>query len=149
MNTATTAAASSLHLLLFRDSPGRYQAMSPQERQDLLERWNSWHDRLVAAGKLQQGHPLEPEGRVVTGPLGDRVIDGPFAESKESVGGFFLLTVADIDEATAIARECPGLEYGLSVEVRPVGECCPILRQDALQGETHPSPQPDRRPTHT
>ncbi len=100
--------------------------MSPQERQDLLEKWNAWFDGLVASGKLQSGHPLEPEGRTVSGPSGERITDGPFVETKEAIGGFFLLSVADIEEATAIARACPGLSYGMRVEVRPVGDCCQI-----------------------
>jgi hypothetical protein len=52
------------------------------------------------------------------------VTDGPFAEAKEAVGGYFMLNVDTMDEAVAIARECPGLAYGVKVEVRPVlGEC--------------------------
>jgi hypothetical protein len=54
------------------------------------------------------------------------VSDGPFAESKEAIGGYFLLDVATMDEAVAIARECPGLPYGIRVEVRPVAGECPI-----------------------
>ena len=48
------------------------------------------------------------------------VVDGPFTESKEAVAGYILLRVADLDEATKIAKECPGLDYGMSVEVRPI-----------------------------
>jgi hypothetical protein len=55
------------------------------------------------------------------------VTDGPFAETKEIVGGYFFLSVADLDEATAIAQHCPGLPLGLTVEVRPVAECSPVL----------------------
>nr|MDQ3623431.1 YciI family protein [Verrucomicrobiota bacterium] len=54
------------------------------------------------------------------------VVDGPFAESKEAIGGYFLLTVADEDEAVAVARQCPLLEHGGVVEVRPVAPECPI-----------------------
>ncbi len=66
-------------------------------------------------------------GRLVSGPQGQRVTDGPFAEAKEVVGGYFLLTVADIDEATEIAKGCPGLPLGLVVEVRPVADASPVL----------------------
>ena len=50
------------------------------------------------------------------------VTDGPFAESKEAIGGYFLLLVKDRNEAVEIAQECPTLKYGLTVEVRPVAD---------------------------
>ena len=52
--------------------------------------------------------------------------DGPFAESKEAIGGFFLLEVGSLDEAAEIAKDFPGLNYGASVEVRPVAPECPL-----------------------
>lgn len=115
-------------LLIFRDStPERYAALSPEQRQRLLQQWNSWYDGLAVQGKVQHGHPLESEARVVSGSHGERVVDGPFAEAKEAVGGYFLLTVSDIDEATEIAKHCPSLDLGISVEVRPVAEYCEAL----------------------
>jgi hypothetical protein len=64
---------------------------------------------------------------VVSGARGERVTDGPYAEAKEVVGGYFFLTVANIDEATEIAKKCPGLPLGLTVEVRPVADVSPVL----------------------
>lgn len=116
------------YLLIFRDvSPEVYKAMSPDQRQQLMQQWNAWYDGLAAAGKVQHGHPLEGSGRVVTGARGERVSDGPFAEATEGIGGYFLLTVSGIDEATAIAQRCPSLPYGMSVEVRPVADVCETL----------------------
>ncbi|PTY03750.1 hypothetical protein DB347_21190 [Opitutaceae bacterium EW11] len=116
------------YLLLFRDAGAeQYKSLSLDQRQALLAEWNAWYDRLATAGLLNHGHPLEPEGRIVTA-RGERDIDGPFAETKEAVGGYFYLTVASLDEATAIARQCPGLRFGITVEVRPVAEVCPVLR---------------------
>ncbi len=124
MDTATSP-----YLLIFRDSSlENYEAMSAEDRQQFVTRWNAWFDGLAAQGKLQDGRPLEPEGRTVSGPRGERIVDGPFAESKEAVGGFFLLSVKDIDEATTIARQCPGLAYGMQVEVRPVADCCHVAK---------------------
>jgi hypothetical protein len=54
------------------------------------------------------------------------VADGSFAESKEAIGGYFFLTVADENEAIEIAEQWPGLEYGSVVEVRPVADTCSI-----------------------
>ena len=79
------------------------------------------------------GSPLEPEGKVVSGKNGRVVADGPFAESKEAIGGYFLLRVNTLDEAVAIAKACPGLPYGAVVEVRQVAEECPLVER--LRGE--------------
>lgn len=113
------------YLLIFRDaSPDVYTTISAEDRQQLMQQWNAWYDGLAAQGKVQHGHPLEPQGRVVSGPRGERVVDGPFAEAKEAIGGYFLLTVADLDEATEIAQRCPSLRLGMSVEVRAIAEAC-------------------------
>jgi hypothetical protein len=72
------------------------------------------------------------EGKIVSGKKGRTVADGPFAESKEAIGGYFYLQVADMEEALTIARQCPGLEYGAEVEVRPVAEQCGLMERAAL-----------------
>lgn len=120
---------SSAYLLIFRGAAAsaRYEAMSPEDRAQLLQQWTAWYDDLAAKGKLQHGRPLEPEGRVISA-VGGRIIDGPFAESKEAIGGYFMLTVDSLDEATEIAKQCPSLRFGLTVEVRPVASSCPSLR---------------------
>ncbi len=114
-------------LLLFRNAgPDTHQHLSAEQRAKLTQQWNDWYEKLAAAGKVQHGRPLALEGRVVSGALGT-VVDGPYAESKEVVGGYFFLSVADIDEATEIARKCPGLPLALTVEVRPVADVSPVL----------------------
>jgi hypothetical protein len=128
MATNPNSPASSF-LLLFRNAgPDTHQHLSPEERDDMTRQWNDWYDALARNGKVQHGRPLGLEGRVISGALGEHVTDGPFAETKEVVGGYFFLTVADLDEATAIAKNCPGLPLGLTVEVRPVAEVSPVLR---------------------
>jgi len=125
------------YLLIFRESsPDVYQAMSAEQRQQLMQQWNAWYDGLAAQGKVEHGHPLEPAGRVVSGARGQRVVDGPFAEAKEAIGGYFFLTVASLDEATEIAKRCPSLEHGLIVEVRPVAAACPGLGVRGRSGST-------------
>ncbi len=89
----------------------------------------AWFERLKEEGKCLGGHPLEEEGKVVSGKQGRTIADGPFAESKEAIGGYFYLTVADENEAIEIAKQCPGLEYGSVVEVRPVAEECSIRQR--------------------
>ena len=121
------------YMLLFRNAgPETHAGLSEDERAALAERWNAWYDGLAAAGKVEHGQPLALEGRVVSGRRGQRVIDGPYAEAKEVVGGYFMLRVADMEEATAIARNCPGLPLGVTVEIRPLAAVSPVL--DAVRG---------------
>ncbi|MBV8900013.1 MAG: hypothetical protein JOY92_07885 [Verrucomicrobia bacterium] len=113
------------YLLLFRGT-GWYQQLSPEEIQEVMGRWTVWFERLSRQGKLKSGLPLHHEGKIVSGKNGRSVADGPFAESKEAIGGFFLLQADDLDEAVRIAQQCPSLDHGVSIEVRPVAESCPV-----------------------
>lgn len=113
------------YLLFFRNSgPETHAHLSPDQRQQLVVRWNDWFEGLVAEGKATEGQPLELDTRVVSGPGGARVVDGPFPESKEAIGGYVKLLVGSLDEATAIAQRHPGLEYGLIIEVRQMTPTC-------------------------
>ena len=119
-------------MLLFRNAgPDTHQHLSPEERTRLAQQWNNWYDGLAAQGKVTHGRPLGLEGRVVMGGR-KSVVDGPYAEGKEAVGGYFFLNVADLDEATEIAKMCPGLPLGVTVEVRPVVDVSPVL--DGVHG---------------
>ena len=115
------------YMLLFRGNDW-LKTLSSEEKQKVTDQWMSWFKRLMDEGKAIAGNPLEREGKIVSGK--NRVVsDGPFAESKEAIGGYFLLDVANFDDAVAIARECPGLPYGVQVEVRPVAVECPAASQ--------------------
>src|SRR5689334_18860872 len=97
---STQPAASSSYLLLFRNAgPDAHAHLDARQREELTKQWNDWYDQLVKAGKVDHGRPLGLGGRVVSGKRGETVRDGPFAEGKEIVGGYFLLTVPTIDEA--------------------------------------------------
>jgi hypothetical protein len=124
-------------ILLFRNSgPETHQHLSAHERQQLMVRWNAWYDKLAAEGKATEGQPLELDTRLVSGPRGERVTDGPFAEAKEAVGGYVKLLVSSLDEATAIAQRHPGLAYGLIIEVRQMMDTC-HLGVTAGHGKAH------------
>lgn len=128
------------YMLFFRNSgPETHAHLSAEERQQLMTRWNSWYDDLAAEGKATGGTPLELETRIVSGPRGERVVDGPFAETKEAIGGYVMLMVSGLDEATEIARRHPGLPYGLQIEVRRLAESCHLgvnVRQDQAMPAT-------------
>lgn len=94
----------------------------PRERQaDILRRYFAWMDDLEARGVLHGSEPLRDGGRVIEIVDGE-VVDGPFTETKEVVGGFVLIEAPDWDAATAIARACPALWAGDWVEVREVSQ---------------------------
>lgn len=112
-------------MLLFRNTgPENYRHLSPDERQQVITDWNAWFEGLVAAGKAIDGQPLEAETRIVAGPGGSRVTDGPFPETKEAIGGYVTLLVRDLAEATEIAQRHPALAYGLVIEVRQLTPGC-------------------------
>jgi hypothetical protein len=111
------------YMLLFRGTHWD-KDLSPEEIQQMVTQWYAWFERLTQEGKCKAGHPLEREGKIVSGRRGRTVADGPFAESKEAIGGYFLLQVDNLKEAVEIANQCPGLDYGIDVEVRPVAEQC-------------------------
>ena len=120
-------------MLLFRGTDWQ-KGISPEQMQQVSDKWMAWFKGLMDAGTVVAGHPLEREGKIVSGKNGKVVSDGPFAESKEAIGGYFLLKVESLDEAVAIAQQCPGLPYGTLVEVRPVAGECPTAAE--LRGET-------------
>jgi hypothetical protein len=123
------------YLLLYR-SDESYKTLSREELQNLISENKAWIQRLTAQGKAKPGHALERQGATVYGKHGRFVLDGPFAESKEAIGGYLVLNAETIEEAIAIARSNPALAYGVSIEVRPVADECPLdvrARELALQ----------------
>jgi hypothetical protein len=99
-----------------------WMAMSPEEQQEGIAPYAAWSERLAAQGKLRGGEKLrDGSGRVLRGTSeGMRVTDGPFAETKEVIGGYFVLEAADYDEAVRLAGDCPQLEHGGTIEIREI-----------------------------
>jgi hypothetical protein len=96
-------------------SPG-----SAEQLQQHMQKWITWFDGLRRDGIYQGvGAPLEEVGRVVRG-VREAVSDGPYAESKDLVGGAAIIEARDLDAAVEIARGCPTYERSGTVEVRPV-----------------------------
>ena len=84
-----------------------------------MQKWLAWVDELKSKNIYVSGEPLLPEGKTVTGKKAV-VTDGPFAESKEIIGGFFIIKAASIEEAAEIAKDSPDLPLDGAVEVREV-----------------------------
>jgi len=125
----------STYMLLFRDAPAAvYDAMTPEQRTACLDKWNDWHDSIADAGRMHSAHPLESPVRLISGPRGERVIDGPYSEAKELIAGYFMFTAEDLGEATAIAQRCPNLQHGMTVEVREVAGGCHLAKSVGRKG---------------
>lgn len=93
---------------------------TPEQMQQSFEKWMSWIAGMKAQGQYLAGEPLEEHGKVLRGPRGTKVTDGPFVEAKEIVAGYMLIKADSFEHASAIARDCPGFETGGSVEVRQI-----------------------------
>src|SRR5437762_7939712 len=100
---STTSTTKSDYLLLFRGNVWD-RGLSPAQIQKVVSDWMVWFERLKEEGKCLGGHPLEEEGKIVSGKQGRTIADGPFAESKEAIGGYFYLQVADEKERSEERR---------------------------------------------
>ena len=104
-------------LFLYRG--GERPAGTPEQMQQVMQKWISWMNDLQAKGVLKdRGVPLEPSGKIVRGK-DKAVVDGPFAEAKDVVGGFSIVTAKDLAHAVELSMGCPILQIGGDVEVRP------------------------------
>ena len=97
------------------DSP--FHKMSPEEMQSVIARYGQWAGQMVGQGRLKGGHKLE-DG-TVRHISGRTVTDGPFPETKEVVGGYFVISAASYDEAVELSSTCPHLDFG-RIEVRRI-----------------------------
>ena len=94
--------------------------LSPEHMQEHMGKWMAWIDQLAKTDQYVAGEPLLPGGKLVAGPGGKTVTDGPYTEGKEVVGGFFIINAKDMDEAVAISKNCHDFELGSTVQVRQV-----------------------------
>jgi hypothetical protein len=113
------------YMLLMVEPIGQRQARTEAEGRDAYARMVSWSESLHKRGLLITSQSLRSQASASRVQLRDgrpHVTDGPFAETKEMIGGFFLIDCATQQEALAIASECPAAEW-LTVEVRGVAAC--------------------------
>jgi hypothetical protein len=126
MNTTTNETKQD-YLLLIRGSEWD-KGLSPEQLQEVMGKAMAWFDGLFKSGRVKSGQPLGPEGKTISGKSAT-VSDGPFVESKEMVGGYLWVQVANEEEAVAIARSNPMLEFGVTIEVRPILQECPVFQR--------------------
>jgi hypothetical protein len=108
-------------LLLWGDE-GQWANMSEEEAAADMARWEDYTNQLVAAGAMVSGEALQPSPTSKTLRIddGERIVtDGPYAETKEQLGGYYVIDVESVDDALDWAAKLPSLDYG-STEIRPV-----------------------------
>ena len=108
-------------LMLYVDENG-FQTLTPAEREQGQAAYAAYTEALKQAGALQGVNRLQPTASATTVRLADgkpQVLDGPYADSKEQIGGYYLIDAPDLDAAMAWAARCPTASHGV-VELRPV-----------------------------
>lgn len=99
-------------------SRGKWDASLPPERiQKAIDEFYVWIEGLIAAGKMKRGSRLTTEGKTVSKK---GVVDGPFGETKEIIGGYWFFIARNLDEAAELAAQNPCMQCGLFYEIRPL-----------------------------
>lgn len=107
--------------MLFIRNGEESNELSPAEIQQAIQRFSAWARKLREQGKLVAAEKLKDnEGLLLRTRNGQIVVDGPFAETKETIGGYFIVEAGNLDEAVEITKECPALSSGGIVELREI-----------------------------
>jgi hypothetical protein len=115
----TTGTESRPFMLILRGGVSN-RDLSPEQMQQQIERYMNWIEKLRREGHFVAGEPLDETGKVLSGKNGTTVTDGPFTESKEEVGGYFIIRAQDIEHAVEISKGCPIFVNNGTVEVRAI-----------------------------
>jgi hypothetical protein len=110
------------YLLLIYDEEKNWETMPDEERNGLFGEYGTYTQALQASGKMLGGNALQPTATATTVRVRDGehvVTDGPFAETKEQLGGYYLIDADSVDGALEWAAKIPGARWG-SIEVRPI-----------------------------
>ena len=105
--------------IVIRHREADWATKPDQEQQRILSRYFEWMDELTGRGIALDSQPLRDGGRIMRVVDGE-IVDGPFTETKEIVGGFVVIEASGWDQARTIARTCPALEVGDWIELREV-----------------------------
>ena len=107
--------------MLFIRNGDEPSQLSPEEIQQAIQRFSAWARKLREQGKLIAAEKLKDnEGLLLSTRNGQIVVDGPFAETKETIGGYFVIEAVNLEQAIEITKECPALDNGGKVELREV-----------------------------
>jgi hypothetical protein len=110
------------YLLLIYAAESQWSTMTEEQGAKMMAEYGTFTQGIIASENYKGGNRLHPVAKATTVRVRDGktvMTDGPFAETKEQLGGYYLIEAADLDEATAIAARIPGARLG-SIEVRPI-----------------------------
>ena len=110
------------YLLMIYANEAEYAKINPATLQKVFEEYGAFTQGIVKSGNFKAGDGLQPTTTATTVRIRDGktlTTDGPFAETREQLGGYYLVEARDLDEALAIAAKIPGARFG-SIEVRPI-----------------------------
>jgi hypothetical protein len=106
-------------MLFIRNGEESSEHLSPEQIQQAIQRYSAWAKKLREQGKLVAAEKLKDNTALLLSTRnGQIVVDGPFAETKETIGGYFIIDAANEAEAIEITKECPALSNGALVELR-------------------------------
>ena len=123
-NSAATEATKQF-IFLFRGRDWD-EGVPPEELQALMDRFTDWAQGLIDSGKVRGGQALGRTGAIVNSR---GVSDGPFIESKETIGGYSILAIDTLEEAIEIARTAPFMDFEGAIEIRPMLDECPVFQR--------------------
>jgi hypothetical protein len=110
-------------LYLIRREGADFSTYSAADFQELLKKYQAWTQKLKSEGRFLAGEKLSNNlGKSLRGKGTEVIVDGPYADSKEAIGGYYLIEAKDLDEAVEVAKGCPSLTYGGSVEIREIDQ---------------------------
>jgi hypothetical protein len=104
--------------------------LSPAEIREMSTKFTKWYNRLTDEGKIEPGYRLSRKGKILGAK--NAIMDGPFSESKEAIGGYWFIVAETLEEAADIAKGNPCLEYGATVEVRRIISDTPECQTEPL-----------------
>ena len=110
------------YLVLLQEDPKSWTKYTPEQMGQVLEKYMAWGAKMQKSKRLEDGRKLADEGgKVVTkGSKGLRIVDGPFAETKDVIGGYYLLRADSYDQCVELLQDHPHLDYGQTIAIRAI-----------------------------
>jgi hypothetical protein len=112
------------YMLLLADNPAAFKDVTPAQMQEVIGKYVAWTAKIKKEGRHLGGEKLSDEGgkRIVKKGAKPVVLDGPYAEAKDVVGGYYIIKAKDYDDAVSVALTCPHVDYGAYLDVRALDE---------------------------
>ena len=105
-------------ILIIREDLSKYP-IADEKLNAIIQAHSNWARELASQGKFVDGNGIPPEGKLVE-KVDNNIVESPLRDVKEGIGGFYIIEVADMNEAIAIAKQCPTFDEGDVIEVRPL-----------------------------